>query len=331
LAENIPGADLDASGVCVACRNFSSEGYAASLEKSRAELGSIVEQVKEQNVDRTSGERLAEYDCIVALSGGKDSCYTLKRMVEEFGLRCLAITIDNGFLSHQSIENSRLFCDTLGADFMLLKPNAKFMKSLYRESIDGKNPNKGAIVRASDLCNGCINLINSIMLKEAVSRNVSIIAGGYISGQVPKGSCVLRMRLETLSLFSGRKMQSVPRLSRMQYQVSKSDLDRFTNGKTVFIVNPMLSIHYDQARVLAELAQFGWKKSNDTGMHSSNCRINDLGIRVHKEKYGFHPYEVEIADQVRAGTLAREVGIEKLEAALDDERLEDVERVMREA
>jgi hypothetical protein len=330
LAEDVPGANLDSNGVCHACRGFDAFAYAAGLEKSRTELVSIIEQVKGRRVDVATGEKRAEYDCIVALSGGKDSCYTLKRMVEDFGLRCLAITVDNGFLSHQSIENSRLFCDQLGADFLLFRPSMSFVKDLYRRSIDGKNSNRGAIVRASDLCNGCINLINSIMLKEAINRNIAIVAGGYISGQVPKGSCVLKMRLETLLLFSNRKRYSSIGYSESRHQVSEDDLKRFTNGSIVYIVNPMLSLHYDQDKIIDELARSGWRKSNDTGMHSSNCRINDLGIQVHKTKYGFHPYEIEIAEQVRAGTLARSVGIEKLEAALDSERLLEVERAMRE-
>ena len=57
------------------------------------------------------------------------------------------------------------------------------------------------IVRASDLCNGCINLINSVMLKGAVGRNIPLIAGGYTAGQVPKGTRD-ELRLETLSAFS---------------------------------------------------------------------------------------------------------------------------------
>ena len=325
LPTNFPGINFNSDGICSLCQNFNKEEYYLALTKAQSQLNKTIEDVKEV---RKRG--LSAYDVVVALSGGKDSCFTLKLLAEHHGLRCLAITVDNGFLSKQSILNSNLLCDELGIDFLLWKPKRSFMNAMYVDSLDTENNNKGAIVRASDLCSGCINLINSVMLKEAVARNIPMIAGGYIAGQVPKGSCVIDLRLETIATFAKVKNDSASQMfSLRHYQLSAHELERFEVGDSILIVNPMLSINYDEAQILEALRGIGWKKSIDTGQHSSNCRINDLGIKAHLKNYGFNPYEQEVAEQVRCGNLNRMEAIKKLTAPLDSERINLVEGIIR--
>lgn len=325
LPINFPGIVFNSNGVCKLCQNFSKRDYLNALKTAKEQLFKTIDEIK-----KVREKRLSAYDAVVALSGGKDSCFTLKYLVEQHELRCLAITVDNGFLSKQSILNSNLLCDKLGVEFLLWKPKKVLMNAMYVKSLDTENKNIGAIARASDLCNGCINTINSVMLKEAVTRNIPLIAGGYIAGQVPKGSCVLELRLETLLTFS--KLKEDPKnqmFSFKNYRLTEKDLERFEVGNSISIVNPMLSINYKESVILDTLKEIGWKRSEDTGKHSSNCRINDLGIKAHIEKYGFHPYEQEVAEQVRCGNLDRTEAINKIVSSLDEKRIALVEKSLR--
>lgn len=316
LPENFPGIAFNTEGLCESC-----EGYDPALESSnklqaKTELDEVIEIVK------SSTGQVSSYDCIVALSGGKDSSYMLKMLVEEWGLNCLAITVDNGFLSEQSIVNATLICDHVGVDYLLLKPSFTYMKDLYRSNLEGRQSKKSIIKRASDICNSCINLINAVMLKEALCRNVAMIAGGYIAGQVPKNSSVMRMHLSTLLGFSKS------RVGGDNYFATETDFSRFTNGNSINIVNPFLAVDYNESNILSELQSIGWKRPDDTGAHSSNCRINDLGIINHQKKYGFHPYELELAEQVRSGSLSRQCAIDKIESEIDQERMASVIQVL---
>ncbi len=45
------------------------------------------------------------YDALCCYSGGKDSTYMLKMMVRQMGLKVLAFTLDNGFITDQSKQN----------------------------------------------------------------------------------------------------------------------------------------------------------------------------------------------------------------------------------
>ena len=87
LPREVPGSDIDDSGVCAPCREYrgsdlrpeeqARKGYEADLE---AALQSC----------RGKGE----YDCLVNLSGGKDSCYLVYKLAREYGLKVLAFTTD---------------------------------------------------------------------------------------------------------------------------------------------------------------------------------------------------------------------------------------------
>ncbi len=315
LPHNFPGISFNKSGTCNLCQDFVYDDYLKELSKANQELHNLINYIKtSRNNDN--------YDCIVALSGGKDSCFTLKYLSQEKKLNVLAITVDNGFLSKQSIINSNLICESTKTDFILFKPRFSFIKSIYNDALNSKQELSAAKTRASDLCTRCINVINSVMIKEAINRNIPMIAGGYIAGQVPKGSCILKLSKETLKGFNDLKDHNSVSI----YKVNNIEIDKYNTSEHLCIVNPLLSIKYNESQILNELTDIGWKKSNDTGAHSSNCKINDLGIINHKNKYGFHPYELEISEQVRTNNLKRLDAINRLESEIDNERLSNISK-----
>ena len=44
-----------------------------------------------------------QHDCIVSLSGGRDSSYVLDCVVNELKLRTFTLTVDNGFMPHETM------------------------------------------------------------------------------------------------------------------------------------------------------------------------------------------------------------------------------------
>lgn len=94
---------FDDAGRCNYCRNF--ETKLASFQpadpaKLKRRLDALVTRIKAEGRDKP-------YDCIVGLSGGADSAYTLYT-VKKNGLRPLAVHMDNGWdseLAANNIEN----------------------------------------------------------------------------------------------------------------------------------------------------------------------------------------------------------------------------------
>ena len=98
---------FDKNGQCNYCKEFKKK---IKLKKVQ-NLENLISRIK-QNSKR--------YDCIVGLSGGIDSSYTLVKVVE-LGLKPLAVHLDNGWnseLAQNNIENlvknsikkNKIFC-----------------------------------------------------------------------------------------------------------------------------------------------------------------------------------------------------------------------------
>lgn len=307
LPETFPGISFNPQGVCNFCESQSSgKDFVLNLQNLKHELDQTIGDLKGRY----------EYDCILAFSGGKDSTYTLMRLVKDYGLRTLAITIDNGFLSDQAIKNCHAVTANLGVDFQLFCPSPNFMQNMYfKSAVDSSLHSPAAIKRASSICNSCINLINNFMMKTALQQNIPMIVGGYIAGQVPKDSAVLKLDLARHSKLketaSNKYMQTFGGDAKRFFSLPASTIET-SAIKQVHVLNPMLCWGVSEKTIFDEIETLGWKKSTDTGLNSTNCRLNDVGVYFHYQKWGFHPYVMEIAEQVRNGLMSREEGLRRV-------------------
>jgi len=108
LPDAVSGADLDESGVCAFCRTRATADPSIE-ERARARRQADLEQTL-----RTSRGQGA-YDCLVNLSGGKDSCYLLYKVKREYGLNVLAFTTDIN-IPDVAWQNIRRTVEHLGVD-----------------------------------------------------------------------------------------------------------------------------------------------------------------------------------------------------------------------
>lgn len=95
-----PNISFDDQGYCNFCSDFldtNAQLLERTEEQQQAALASLVQEVR----DAGKGKR---YDCIVGVSGGVDSAYTLMKVVE-LGLRPLAVHMDNGWNSELAQNN----------------------------------------------------------------------------------------------------------------------------------------------------------------------------------------------------------------------------------
>lgn len=312
LPESFPGIVFDEDGICNICR---SEGQIE--DSDREELS---ERLK-QHYESIRGQE--SYDCIVAFSGGKDSTFILKDMVENHRLNCLAVTIDNGFISEQAFKNIREVTDRLGVDQMTLKPSTLQTNAVFRKSIQESPHPAASIKRASAICNSCITMINNQVMKLALSLQIPLIAGGYLGGQVPRNAALIRLNIRArVKAGAGSLKRFEASFGREAcknlFQLPEALLS-LPGCEDKTLVNPMLATRYDEDAIIKEISKLGWQRPKDTGGYSSNCLLNDLGIAAHLAKHGFHPYAMELADQVRHGFLDRNLALKKLAQPIPDD------------
>lgn len=307
LPETFPGISFDVNGVCSYCDDFFDRESQSDKEKIKKQM--------EEEINKSRGR--GDYDCIVAYSGGKDSTFTLMYLVKNYKLKCLAVTIDNDFVSNTARENCFQVTKNLGVDFILYKPSPTFMKGMYKTSIlKGGIQSNSAIKRASSICNSCISIVNNYVLKVALMHGTSLIAGGYIGGQIPSDSSVIKLNLSQREKIKRSVQDKYDDLygkdAGKYFFIDEHLMRNITSDQVITIINPLLTIAIGEEEIIAAIQELGWKRAVDTGLNSSNCRLNDLGIFVHYKKHGFHPYELEVSNQVRQGLMKRDDGLKKV-------------------
>jgi hypothetical protein len=123
LSTNVPGVEIDGDGVCNVCKNYDQYMLTWNEETSRNYFEQTLSKIKRKNT---------LYDVLVPLSGGKDSTYVLHQCKKVYGLKCLAMTYDNGFLSDHARKNISTACKILGVDHFYFGLNRDYTMSMYR-------------------------------------------------------------------------------------------------------------------------------------------------------------------------------------------------------
>jgi hypothetical protein len=75
------------------------------------------------------------YDCVVPISGGKDSTFILYYAVRILKLRVIAVNYDSGFQTDLARENIINVCKTLNVPLTIIKANINTQRAMLREAL----------------------------------------------------------------------------------------------------------------------------------------------------------------------------------------------------
>lgn len=133
LPETFPGIRFNENGVCSICQN-----YKRKEVKGEKALRSILTEQKISN---------ANYDCIVPLSGGRDSCYLLHYVVKELGLKPVAYTYDWGMVTDLARRNIQRMCSELEVEHILISADIKKKRKNISLNVNAwlKKPNLATV------------------------------------------------------------------------------------------------------------------------------------------------------------------------------------------
>ncbi len=164
LSSKYPDAQFDSNGVCSLCNSYKpNKPGVDEYFKNMDDLSELIKSIKRR--------RRGKYDALVLVSGGKDSTYTLSKLVD-LGLKVYAFSLDNGFISDQAKQNVDYVCSTLGvAHHYASTPH---MNSIFADSLE----------RYSNVCDGCFKTIYNLSLKFAAEHDIDFIFTGLSRGQL---------------------------------------------------------------------------------------------------------------------------------------------------
>jgi asparagine synthetase B (glutamine-hydrolysing) len=133
MPETMPFISFDDAGVCNYCRTYQSH-RPMGLETLR----DLVAPYRKAN---------GEPDCVVAVSGGRDSCYGLHVIKRELGLNPVAYTYDWGMITDLARRNQARLCGKLGIEHILVSADIRRKREYIRKNIEAwlKRPSLGMI------------------------------------------------------------------------------------------------------------------------------------------------------------------------------------------
>ncbi len=307
LPESFPGVRLDEDGVCQYCRRFDAEAHRRRQEKLRARFETLVEEAKGR----------PGFHAVIAWSGGKDSTYTLWLLKARYGLRPLAFTFDNGFVSERAFRNMRVVAERLGIDHVIVKPSHTLVRDAFRASLEPGIYGAKALERASAICTTCIAFAKGIGLRMALEREVPMIVYGWSPGQVPLSSALFRQTRAFLLASLEAMEHSLERIAPGPIADYFPTRERVETAPMPYSVAPLAFLPYDEGAIREQIAKLGWEPPQDTDPNSTNCLLNTFAIEEHRRRYGYHPYVMELAALVRQGHMSREEALARLDESLD--------------
>lgn len=296
LPEKVPGADLDAAGICRPCREYRPTDH----ERSEA-LRRACEADLEQTLRNTRGP--GDYDCLVPLSGGKDSVYLIHKLKHDYGLRVLAHTTDIN-IGPIAWSNIHRAVAKLDVEHLVYRPSMAFYRKLFRFLMMNQEA-RGAVHTISYAYGP---LFESNALRAAVALRIPLVLAGYSPGQpLPE-----RMFYEFPRLSISEVDWAPPEL-RESGLFDATDLARFWNPRnypagTPFprYLAPYHAWKYNQEEIMSKVVELGLIDSKKKASPVySNYPINWLLMYSDLRNFGYNPYAPEFSALIREGKASR--------------------------
>lgn len=270
------------------------------------------------------------YDCVIPLSGGKDSTYVLYYAVKELGLKVIAANYDSGFQSELSIRNMKRACEILNVPLVIHKAGFRKRVEIVKEVFNIAN----IVGIPIGICANCHNGIRAASTYAAKLHGVRAILSGttqferfgdnpitggrYILRKLTK--CNLLRLLPHLIRCGGLIAMERARLNMPLWD--RGHLSRDTsNMKTLYLFDyiPWACMHTDIVGLLAR--EVGWEYPSE--------RVDRFDCLLHPFLNYKWFYETGISldgylysDMIRMGGMSREDALT---------REEIIERELRQA
>ncbi|MFC2156099.1 hypothetical protein ACFLRB_06395, partial [Acidobacteriota bacterium] len=118
----------------------------------------------------------AKYECIAAISGGRDSSYILLKLVKDYNMKVLAVNYANPFTDPQATENIKNAVKNLNVDLTTVIPKKNIHMRTYGSNLRAwiKKPSLGVLPL---ICVACKVMWFEI-IKIAKKHKIPLIVGG---------------------------------------------------------------------------------------------------------------------------------------------------------
>ena len=271
-------------------------------QEGEKRLRELVSRIKEENKNK-------KYDCIMGISGGLDSSYLAYLGAVKWGLRILAVHIDDGYDTEISKRNIKKLCETAKIELVNLKPNDKQFNELTRAFMLAGVPNL-----AAPQDNVLFACIYKFMKEQGIK---TFLSGGNFALEciLQKGnthdSYDLRNIKDINRKFGRMKIDKLPLISNF-----KRDID------SIFFrlesPRPLNYIDYNRENALKELNDFcGFEYYGSK--HLENTLTKFIQVYWFAHKFNVDKRTSHLSSMIISGQMSREEALSLMQNPLYEE------------
>lgn len=312
LTSAYPNTTFDENNICNYCND-----YEEFKSKSDAYFRPMSELKEKLCNDKT--EKKGEYDCLLLYSGGKDSTYVLYKLME-MGIRVLAYTFDNGYISETALKNINSIVKEFNIDHI-----TGTYKDMPKVFVDG-------LKEECSVCNGCFKVLRILSTRLAYEKGIKYIVTGLSRGQIfdVRLYDILNQGAQTVEEMENKVFeQRLIYHSKEDYTLKLFDKEERIKKeelKQVELIDFYRYCDISKTEIISYLKEKSafWNNPKDTGFCSSNCLINDTGIYLQRKYKKYDNYTFPNSWEVRIGHLSLEDSRRELESDVDYSRVKKI-------
>jgi len=329
LPDRYPEISLDEQGICNFCLAHS----------NRAVLGGEALAALVNSLKRSS----SQYDCVVPVSGGKDSAFILHYAVKKMNLKAVAVNYDSGMQSDLAIENMKNACRILSVPLVFKRADTKLQIKRVKTMLKLSERLSSFVLG----CGGCVPVLQAVTIGFANDNNIPIVLDGgsslehapVLKNKIKKSKFasivkklknridpILKYRLYDLDFVKYAYLFKYRRYNKQlndQMSVSKAIkpplgyTDPFVSKNTTVIrfSNYMMLPEEEIVRVIKE--ELDWKSPAGTDKRF-DCLLHCLSDFDHLMKYGITSNGMVYSNIIRQGLMSREEAFCKESYAKDN-------------
>lgn len=311
LPETMPFITFDADGVCNYCANYRPRNH----PKPMADLRELVSAYR-----RTDGP-----DCIVPLSGGRDSCFGLHLIVNELGLKPLTFTYDWGMVTDLGRRNISRISSALGVENIIIAADIEKKRDYIAMNLRAwlKAPNLGmiSILTAGD--KHFFRHLKTIQDQTGINLNlwginpleVTHFKAGFLGvppyfeeERVYSHGAMKQVRYQSLRFQA--MLKSPGYFNRSMWDTLSGEYYRSFAAKSDYF-HIFDYWRWDENEIDDTLAEYDWERAPDT---RTTWRIGDGTAAFYNYLYytvaGFTEHDTFRSNQIREGDLTRQEALE---------------------
>ncbi len=287
---------FDENGYCNYCRDALEQMEYTYFpnEIGKQKLEEILYEIKQKGKGR-------KYDCIMGISGGLDSSY-LAMLGIKWGLRILAVHIDDGFNAPIAVENIRKLCNATQLDLKIITPNSEQFNDLTKAYIKAGVPNL-----AIPQDNVLFAFLYKLMRKYKITY---FLTGGNFALEsiLQKGNTYTALDVKNIKAINKRfGNTSLNKLSFLSE--NKRMVNRFMYGiKTLRLLN---YIDYNKEKAIQELKEF-CDFNYYEAKHLENILTKVVQLYWYYNKFGVDKRTSHLSSLIVSGQLSREHALDEL-------------------